>query len=81
MNNVCKRPEVDQILESQSGNGKPNLILTKEKSPSVTIEEVNRVLDVGRLLLSVLTEEELEELKRFLKDDSWVDEIGNAGVT
>ena len=30
--------------------------------PTVTIEELNRVLEVGRLLLSVLTPEELEEL-------------------
>ena len=30
--------------------------------PTITIEEVDRVLEVGRLLLSVLTPEELEEL-------------------
>jgi hypothetical protein len=30
--------------------------------PQVTVHEVNRVLEVGRLLLSVLTPEELEEL-------------------
>lgn len=32
----------------------------------VTVEEVNRVLEVGRLLLSVLTQEELEELQALL---------------
>ena len=36
----------------------------------VTIEEVNRVLEVGRLLLSVLKEEELKELHRALSSSS-----------
>ncbi len=31
----------------------------------VTLEDVQRVLEVGRLLLSVLTPEELEELQTF----------------
>jgi len=30
----------------------------------ITVEEVNRVLAVGRLLLSVLTPEEIEELQK-----------------
>ena len=34
--------------------------------PIVTTEEVNRLLDVGRLLLSTLTQEELDRLKQFL---------------
>ena len=34
--------------------------------PIVTAEEVNRLLDVGRLLLSTLTQEELDRLKQFL---------------
>lgn len=37
-----------------------------EESPSepiVTVEEVNRVLELGRLLLTVLTPEELEQLQ------------------
>ena len=33
--------------------------------PAVTVEEVNRVLEVGRLLLSVLTPEEVEQLEQF----------------
>jgi hypothetical protein len=33
-----------------------------DRAQLVTIEEVNRVLEVGRLLLSVLTPEELDEL-------------------
>jgi hypothetical protein len=56
----------------------------------VTVEEVKRILEVGRLLLSVLTPEELEELKSlgglFLSNSIPVDqssssEIGNTGVT
>ena len=34
----------------------------QETRQEVTIEDVNRVLEVGRLLLSVLTPEELAEL-------------------
>lgn len=60
---------------------------------AVTIEEVNRVLEVGRLLLSVLTTEELDQLQQLLNDQS-IDglfnattvstadtKIGNTGVT
>jgi hypothetical protein len=57
---------------------------TDQQSPTelrATIEEVNRVLEVGRLLLSVLTQEELEELQNALIDLSDAQEIGNAGVT
>ena len=36
---------------------------THTSRPAVTVREVNRVLEVGRLLLSVLTQEELEELE------------------
>ena len=32
----------------------------------VTIEDVNRVLEVGRLLFSVLTKDEIAELQRLL---------------
>lgn len=57
---------------------------SNEKRPTeskVTIEEVNRVLEVGRLLFSVLTEDEKAELIRFLSTSSNENEIGNAGVT
>ena len=37
-----------------------------DEQENITIMEVTRVLEVGRLLLSVLTEEELEELQRIL---------------
>ena len=49
--------------------------------PEVTIEEVNRVLEVGRLLLSVLTEEEIEELREILSRQKAEEEIGNTGIT
>jgi hypothetical protein len=42
----------------------------------VTIEDVNRVLEVGRLLLSVLTEEEIEALQELLIRDEYKNEIG-----
>ena len=47
----------------------------------VTIEEVNRVLEVGRMLLSTLTEEEIEELQEILSRQKADQNIGNTGVT
>jgi hypothetical protein len=47
----------------------------------ITIEEVNRVLEVGRLLFSVLTEEEITELQEILNRESVERGIGNTGVT
>ncbi len=46
----------------------------------ISIEEVNRVLEVGRLLLSVLSDEEIEKLQRVLNGDFTEVELGNAGV-
>ena len=46
---------------------------TKEQ---ITVEEVNRVLEVGRLLFSVLTQEEIEELQKLLSPQN---AIGNTG--
>ena len=43
---------------------------SKVTAVEVTVEEVNRVLEVGRLLFSVLTEEEIAELQRVLNDSS-----------
>jgi hypothetical protein len=63
---------------------------TLNPETQVTVEEVKRVLEVGRLLLSVLTPKELEELQSlgglFLSkpipvDQSYTSEIGNTGVT
>lgn len=53
----------------------------------VSVEEVNRVLEVGRLLLSVLTPDELEELHGLLYGEANTDyfyddcPIGNTSVT
>ena len=47
----------------------------------VTVEEVNRVLEVGRLLFSVLTNDEKAKLIRILNAQSDETEFGNAGVT
>lgn len=41
-------------------------------------EALNRVLTIGQLLLSVLTEEEMEELHELLSEDP---KIGNTSVT
>jgi len=49
------------------------------KEKSVTVEDVNRFLDVGRLLLSVLTPEEIEALQEYLNENSTSDNIGNTG--
>jgi len=50
----------------------------------VTLQDVNRVLEVGQLFLTVLTEEEIKDLRVLLltKDQLEMDsKIGNAGVT
>jgi len=47
----------------------------------IALDDLNRVLDVGRLLFSVLSDEEIEELQRFLNDKSAELEIGNTGLT
>jgi len=38
------------------------------EKPPVTVEDVQRVLEVGRILLSVLTPEELEQLRILLNE-------------
>jgi hypothetical protein len=65
----------------------------KTENPRVTIEDVNRLLEVGRLLLSVLTQEELDHLQKRLNRQAIDDifsfalssnctfELGNTGVT
>ena len=60
----------------------------RQKARVVTLEDVERVLAVGRLLLSVLTPEEIERLPYALKNGLPYSkegeqpklEIGNAGV-
>ena len=41
-----------------------------EPEPQITREDVERVLAVGRLLMSVLTDEELDRLREYLNDDN-----------
>ena len=79
MNDICKEPDVDQVIDRQPGNGESNQKLTQSRS--VTIEEVNRVLEVGRLLFSVLTDDEKAELVQLLNGQFDEIEIGNTGVT
>ena len=51
------------------------------EKPEITVEEVNRVLEIGHLLRSVLTPEELEQLQE-IQNSNWDRlEIGNTGVT
>ena len=61
----------------------------RQKGQVVTLEDVERVLAVGRLLLSVLTREEIQRLPYSLTNrlpcrnegDQTELEIGNAGVS
>jgi hypothetical protein len=61
-------------------------VVESPAEPTEMIDEVNRVLEVGRLLLSVLMPEELEELQGLLYGE-WVSDnhdmspIGNTIVT
>ena len=50
-------------MVEQGGN------IPTRKGP-ITVVEVRRILDLGRLLLSVLTPEELDTLARLLKDNT-----------
>ena len=56
-------------------------IKPKVSAVQVTVEEVNRVLEVGRLLFSVLTEDEKAELVRILNNETDGIELGNTSVT
>lgn len=54
-------------------------------SQIITKEDVNRLLEVGRLLLSVLTQEEIQQLSlaqnmQYISVEQ-LEEIGNAGVS
>jgi len=49
------------------------------KEKPVTVEDVNRVLDLGRLLFSVLTPEEIETLQAEFSKNSASEKIGNTG--
>ncbi len=47
-----------------------------ESDKQVTVDDVNRLLDVGRLLFSVLTPDEIEQLQELLSTQK---QLGNAG--
>ena len=49
-----------------------------EKSQALT-DELNRVLELGRLLYTVLTPEEIAELDNLLNSQTATCKIGNAG--
>jgi hypothetical protein len=53
---------------------------TNEKERHITIEDVNRLLEVGRLLMSVLKPEEIKVIQAFLTETSVKYKTGNTGV-
>ena len=57
------------------------LVLQPAEYTGITVEDVNRLLEVGRLLASVLTKKELEQLQENLSRHSTILEIGNTGVS
>ena len=48
----------------------------KQSELKITVEDINRVLDIGRLLFSVLTPKEIEALQKLLSSNN---KIGNTG--
>jgi hypothetical protein len=54
---------------------------TTPPTTQVSKDDLDRVLEIGRLLLSVLTEEEIEQLQDLLSSDCAQEKIGNTGVT
>ena len=51
----------------------------KIQTQTITVEDVNRLLEVRRLLFSVLTPDEIESLQEEFAKSSTRDEIGNTG--
>ncbi|MBC8504002.1 MAG: hypothetical protein ISR58_21595 [Anaerolineales bacterium] len=51
----------------------------KAQAQTVTVEDVNRLLDLGRLLFSVLTPEEIGALQSEFSMCSIHKKLGNAG--
>ena len=51
----------------------------KTQTQTITVEDVNRLLEVGRLLFSVLTPEEIEALQIEFARYSANEDIGNTG--
>ena len=67
------------------------LVLADPIKPEVTVEDVKRVLEVGKILMSALTPEELDQLREIMKSQaldhllvmslSSRAEVGNTSVT
>lgn len=51
----------------------------KTQTQTITVEDVNRLLEIGRLLFSVLTPEEIEALQAEFAKYCASEEIGNTG--
>ena len=51
----------------------------KTQTQTATVEEVNRLLDIGRLLFSVLAPDEIETLHKEFAKFSTSEKIGNTG--
>jgi hypothetical protein len=49
------------------------------KEQHITIDDVNRLLELGRLLMSVLKPEEIKAIQSLLSETSMKDQIGNTG--
>ncbi len=50
-----------------------------QNTQTVTVEDVDRLLDLGRLLFSVLTPEEIKALQEEFATFSTSEKLGNAG--
>jgi hypothetical protein len=61
--------------------------LKQTQEPPVSLKEVNRLLELGKLLISVLTPEEVEEVQKILFSEPLemgallFEKIGNTGVS
>jgi hypothetical protein len=53
--------------------------IISSNNQNATLEDVNRLLEIGRLLLSVLTPEEIKTIQTFLTEPSTKGQLGNAG--
>ena len=53
-------------------------VIETQVEKKATVEEVDRLLEIGRLLFNVLTSEEIEELQKLFLTQQ---KIGNTGVS
>jgi hypothetical protein len=51
--------------------------IISNNTPTASVEDVNRLLDLGRLLMSVLEPEEVKAIQGFFSDARTTDQIGN----